>query len=389
MSQNNAVTKAQVDPGQTLMKMINDAMPELKKVAPKFVNVGRMVQLALDAKMKNPLLANSSPESVLNFCMKCAQAGTDRVGAGGMWAVPYWNSKRSCFDMTPIPDWRLLVEKAKKAGAIKHAYAEAVYEADKFEYERGLNPILLHKPARTNRGKLVAVYAVIILPDDSKDFVVMDFEADIIPIRNRTNAWKSWLEKKASNPWVTDEAEQSKKTVLKRALKPFEGASIELTQLLDTDNVLNGYADITVTPPEPIAMPKAIETTATEVMTPPTLEASVGQQQAEPPSPPETPREGPSEGRSEVRGIVDKITAKSGKKKDGSEYTAYGVYLGTQRYGTFDSGLAAAAKALEKREVVITWQPEGEYRTLIDIQAVPPEKHDEPDLEATGKQLFG
>ncbi len=141
--------------------------------------------------------------------------------------------------------------------------------------------------------------------------------------------------------------------------------------------------------PEPIAMPKAIETTATEVVTPPTAEASAGQQQTVPPSSPETPREGPSEGRSEVRGIVEKITAKSGKKKDGSEYTAYGIYLGSQRYGTFDSGLAAAAKALEKREVVITWQPEGEYRTLIDIQAVPPEKHDEPDLEATGKQLFG
>jgi recombination protein RecT len=242
-----------VDPQQALVKMLNDALPEMKKIAPKFVNLQRLVSLAIEAR-KNPILAKSSPMSVLNFCKKCAEWGTDRVGAGGVWAVPFWSEKLQAFEMTPIPDWRLLIEKAKKAKAIKHATAEAVYENDIFEYERGLTPTLRHVPARTNRGKITAVYCAYILPDDTKDFVVMEWEDEVVPIKNRSKA--------KSGPWVTDPAEMGKKTVVKRAMKLFDGASIDLTKMIDADNVVNGYVDIPqIETREPISMP--VETTAT------------------------------------------------------------------------------------------------------------------------------
>ena len=251
-------TQRTVDPQQALVKMLNDSLPEMKRIAPKFVNLQRLVSLAIEAR-KNPLLANCSPMSVLNFCIKCAEWGTDRVGAGGVWPVPFYSEKLKAYEMTPIPDWRLLIEKAKKAKAIKHATTEAVYENDVFEYERGLAPVLRHVPARTNRGKITAVYCAYVLPDDTKDFVVMEWEDEIVPIKNRSKA--------KSGPWVTDPAEMGKKTVAKRAMKTFEGASIELTAMIDADNVVNGYIDVPqIETREPIPMP--VETSAEAIDTP-------------------------------------------------------------------------------------------------------------------------
>lgn len=265
---NKNVPARVTDPNQSLAKMLNDAMPELRKVAPKYIKLERMVSLAIEAKMRNPLLEKCSPVSVLNFCKRCAEAGTDRIGAGGMWAVPFWNKKTSTYDMTPMPDWRLIIEKAKKAKSITHATAEAVYENDQFHYERGLNPRLEHIPALSNRGKLKAVYCVYVLPDGMKDFTVMDAAEDIEPIHKRSKAADA-------GPWVTDYAEMAKKTVVKRAMKTFEGASIELTALIAADNIVTGYIDAEVIAPRPpVAMPVEIPEAATP--------APQGQQQAEP-----------------------------------------------------------------------------------------------------------
>lgn len=223
----------------------------IKEVAPKYVNVGKLIRLAIEAKKRNPLLARCSPYSIVDFCIKMAEAGTDRIGSGGMWAVPFKN-KKGWIDMVAIPDWRLIVEKCKRAGAIKHAYAEVVYDCDKFEYEKGLNPKLVHIPnwkIPKEKKKIVAVYCVYILPDDSKDFVIMTKE-EIDRIKEMSKA-------KDQGPWVDFYEEMAKKTVIKRALKQFEGADPMISKVLDIDNQAMGLEKALNQPP--IEEPKAIE----------------------------------------------------------------------------------------------------------------------------------
>jgi len=252
-----------VDESQALVKILNEAMPDLKRLAPKYVNLSRLMALALEAKIKNPLLAKSSIASVVAFCKKCAEWGTDRVGAGGVWPVPFWNNKTGSYDMTPIPDWRLLVEKAKKAKAITHATADVVREGDRFTYSRGMTPNVTHEPALAATGKVIAAYCIYTLPDGTRDFVVMS-RAELDAIRNRSKAWQAYEKDKSKLcPYNTDPEEMDKKTVIKRAMKLFEGASIELTTILEADHRAMGFADYSETP-EPITMPKAIETTAKE-----------------------------------------------------------------------------------------------------------------------------
>jgi len=215
----------------------------IKRIAPKYVNVNRLLSLAVQAVQKNPLLKECATSSIVDFCIKCAEAGTDRIGAGGMWAVPF-RDKSGKFLLTAIPDWRLLVEKARQAGVIKYMSAEVVYKHDIFSFERGFNPNLLHKPDITKPRQdedMIAVYVVFVLPDGTKDFVVMTRD-EIEKIKARSKA------KGETSPWNTDYIEMAKKTVIKRALKIFEGASVEISKVIDMDNEAVGYEDVDYEP---------------------------------------------------------------------------------------------------------------------------------------------
>jgi len=350
---NDAVATRATDPNQSLAKILNDAMPELRKVAPKYVNLTRMVSLAVEAKMRNPLLAKCSPVSVLNFCKRCAEAGTDRIGAGGMWAVPFWNKKNGTYDMTPMPDWRLIVEKAKKAKAIIHATSEAVYENDEFDYERGLNPGLTHKPALSNRGKLKAVYCVYALPDGTKDFAVMDVSEDIEPIHKRSKAADA-------GPWVTDYAEMAKKTVVKRAMKIFEGASIELTALIAADNIVNGYAEADLTARIPVSMPTLIEGQAEET------QPSNADHQPGVTGEPTQPAQGNTK---TVTGMVGAVSVKTSKEGAPKPWKKTGIKIGENWYATFDEKVGAAA--IKGATVTIVYKTnEKGYHDIVAMQPV-------------------
>lgn len=246
-----------VDDSQALVKVLNEAMPDLARLAPKYVNVNRLMALALEARMRTPLLAKCSIDSIVAFCKRTAEWGTDRVGAGGVWPVPFWSSKNNCYEAVAIPDWRFIIEKAKKAHAIKHATADVVREGDVFEVVRGLNPNLIHKPAPGGTGAVIAAYCTYTLPDGMRDFQVM-WLGELEKVRDSSNAWKSYLKDKTKTcPYNYWPEEMHKKAVTKRTLKTFEGASIELSQLLEADHVAMGF-DRFGEQPEPIAMPRAI-----------------------------------------------------------------------------------------------------------------------------------
>ena len=359
-----------VDESQALVKGLESALPELKRLAPRYVNLQRLLTLALEAKLRNPLLAKTSLASIVAFCKRCAEWGTDRVGAGGVWPVPFWDKNTGTYNMTPIPDWRLLIAKAIKAKAITHATAEAVYEHDEFDYERGLNLRLVHRPKIGDRGTLKAVYCVYTLPDGTKDFVVMSYQEDVIPIRDRTNAWRSWLKDKRENPWVTHPEEQSKKTVVKRAMKLFEGASIELTALLEADNAVMGYADLT--PPEPISMPVLVESepTATTSAAPPPASTEAPRENAlqdTVPDVPILPHDAP------VTTIIKQVIVKNGTT-NGKAWTKYSIVTEIGVYGTFDLKIGEAAQALTNSKVMLSWQQDGKYQTCTGIEPVVQER---------------
>jgi recombination protein RecT len=234
-----AVTKKT---GCDLRSMLERSLPSMREVAPKYLKPERVVKLILAACSRNPKLAECTIESTMLFCMRCTETGLEPIGAGGAWPVPYFNKAIGKMEMQFIPDYRGLINSAKRACIITDAYAEVVRENDTFRYTLGLSPDLTHEPAIRDRGAMVSAYCVFSLPDGSKRFVVMDAD-EIKGIQKRSKAG-------AISPWVTDESEMWKKTAVRRAMKMFIGVSKELDTAIELDNDSTG-----IQVPDPIAMP--------------------------------------------------------------------------------------------------------------------------------------
>lgn len=105
-----------------------------------------------------------------------------------------------------------LIDLAYRSGEVTTIQAHPVYENDEFEYELGLDPKLMHKPATENRGNVVAFYAVIKLKNGGYNFEVMSVD-DCIQHR------KKYSKAGAGSPWETNFESMCLKTVLKKALK--------------------------------------------------------------------------------------------------------------------------------------------------------------------------
>ena len=242
-----------VAPVQEFAKYLELARYKFAEVAPKHLKVDRLIRLMLSAISRNPKILECSKESVLQFCMKCSETGLEPIGAGGAWAIPFKNNKTGKTELTFIPDYRGLVNAAKHAGCIEDAWSEVVYEHDEYDCELGMSMTLSHKPARGDRGQLESAYCIMVLPGGSKRFVRMSRQ-EIESIRNRGQAWKAFLDYQKECPWNTDEGEMWKKTVTRRAMKPFAGASSTLDSAIRAMDESDGIKFA----PEPIAMPKEI-----------------------------------------------------------------------------------------------------------------------------------
>ena len=124
--------------------------------------------------------------------------------------------------------YRGYIQLAIDSGAIEWAKAEVVFEQDEFQYNgMGREPTHRFNPF-SERGSPVGAYCAV--KTKSGDYLVeMMSIADIYSIRDRSKAWQSYKKKGSSCPWVTDEGEMIRKTVIRRAYKmwPIPSASAE------------------------------------------------------------------------------------------------------------------------------------------------------------------
>jgi len=237
---------------KTLRPYLEKAKARLQEVAQSNLSADRLIRIMLSACSRNPKLLECSQDSIVNFCMKCSETGLEPIGAGGAWPVPYRNKKNNTMEMQFIADYRGLVNCAVRAGCIVDACADVVRQNDQFDYQLGLHPDLIHKPAKTDRGEIIGAYCVYSLPGYIPRFIYMDI-SEIDSIKKRSKV-------QADGPWSTDESEMCKKTVTRRAMKPFAGRSVALDAAINADDKVTG---IQLDEPE-ITMPTVIETETTD-----------------------------------------------------------------------------------------------------------------------------
>ena len=159
-------------------------------------------------------IATENRQSVINAVTNVAAIGISLNPAKRQaYLVP--RDGRICLDISYMG----LLDLAIQSGSIMWGQAELVYEADRFELHGFDKPPMHNRdPFAKDRGAVVGVYVVVKTRDGDYLTTCMSLD-EVYDIRNRSSAWKAWEQKQKKCPWVTDEGEMIKKTVIKRASK--------------------------------------------------------------------------------------------------------------------------------------------------------------------------
>ena len=207
------VSKDDDAPRLEMQEYIRRMEGEIKKALPSVITPERFTRIVLSAISGNPELARTTPQSFLAAMMTAAQLGLEpNTPLGQAYLIPYWNKKSNVSECQFQIGYKGLIDLAYRSGDVSVIQARIVYENDKFTYAFGLEPILRHIPAGSNRGEPTFVYAMFRTKSGGYGFDV----AGIDEIR----AFAQQYGKAYGNgPWRTDFEAMAKKTVLKRVLK--------------------------------------------------------------------------------------------------------------------------------------------------------------------------
>lgn len=189
-------------------------------------------------------IAQQNRQSVINAVKNIAAIGISLNPAKKQaYLVP--RSRAICLDISYMG----LMDLAMATGSIKWAQAEIVRENDGFARGRFDGPPThTFNPFSKARGEIIGVYVVVKTADG--DYLTHTMEiGEVYDIRDRSEAWKAWINKQKKCPWVTDPMEMIKKTCVKQAYKYWPKTDRLETAIhhLNTDGG-EGLADINQTP---------------------------------------------------------------------------------------------------------------------------------------------
>lgn len=188
-----------------------------RRLSDKSISFEREAGFAIQILQQNDYalgLATKNRQSVVDAVTNVAAIGISLNPAKKQaYLVP--RDGKICLDISYMG----LIDLATATGSIKWAKAAIVHQNDRFAlngYDKP--PEHQFNPFGGDRGDPVGAYVVVKTADGDYLTEAMSV-AEINEIRDRSTAWKAWVEKKKKCPWVTDWGEMAKKTVIKRAYK--------------------------------------------------------------------------------------------------------------------------------------------------------------------------
>lgn len=198
---------------KTMQQYIKSMEGEIKKALPSVITPERFTRMTLSAISTNPKLASCTPQSFLGAMMSAAQLGLEpNTPLGQAYLIPYKN--KGVDEVQFQIGYKGLIDLAYRSGEVELVQAHVVYENDTFECEFGLEPKLVHKPADSDRGDPIKVYALFRTKSGGYGFDVMSMDDVRRHAEKYSQAYKSGF-----SPWKTNFEEMAKKTVLKKVLK--------------------------------------------------------------------------------------------------------------------------------------------------------------------------
>lgn len=214
----------EVKTGKTIEDLMGRMAPAIERALPSHLTVERVTQLAINLYKNNHDLRNCAPVSFLGALMQATQLGLEpNTPLGLAYLIP--RDGYVCFQI----GYQGVIDLAYRSKEYMNIYAHARYANDEWEYEKGTNMYIKHKPADDPQGEPTHYYAVYHLLNGGMNFEVWTREQIIRHMKqyakghdNPKSAWKKSFDSMA------------KKTVLLSALK-YAPKSIELARALVSD----------------------------------------------------------------------------------------------------------------------------------------------------------
>lgn len=207
--------------------------------------VDKFIRVCLNAAQHNPDVLAADRRTLLLACLEAAQDGLLPDGNEAVFNI--YNEKvteknkpdRWVKTVQYLPMAYGIIQTIYEAGAT-YVDAAAVYEKDDFEYERGDEPRITHKPFAGNEapGPVVAAYCVVKFPKLETKREVM-FRRDIEKVKEKSKApnglmWKDFYDQGAI------------KSVVHRIRKQLPQHE-RLNRILAHDNNAVGLSDVAST----------------------------------------------------------------------------------------------------------------------------------------------
>lgn len=212
----------------SIADMIKAMEPEIKKALPDIMTPERFTRMALSALNTTPKLIECTPMSFLAALMNAAQLGLEpNTPLGQAYLIPYKN--KGVMECQFQIGYKGLIDLSYRNPEMRIIQAQVVYENDYFEYELGLEPKLLHRPALKDRGEIRIFYGLFKLCNGGFGFEVMNRQEI-----DRYAKEHSYAFEESYSPWKTNYISMAKKTVIKQALK-YAPLKTELRKILSTD----------------------------------------------------------------------------------------------------------------------------------------------------------
>lgn len=216
-----ALVKAEQDEVRADLERIRE---QLTQVLPSKMDPDRFLRVVTGAVLTNPKLMRCDRISLMGAILEAAQLGLEPTGLlGSAYLVPY--SIKGSLQAKLIPGYRGLIDLARRSDRVVAIWAKIVRDRDAFRYLEGSEPRIEHEPFvgtgglgegdENDPGKIRGAYMVAVVLGPHGEQV-------------RQVEWMSWTEIEAvrkrsraadDGPWITDYAEMSRKTVVRRGAK--------------------------------------------------------------------------------------------------------------------------------------------------------------------------
>lgn len=176
-------------------------------------------------------LDECTPESIATGLMTSAQLGIEIGVMGQGWLIPYFNSKKKCYEAQFLIGYKGLVGLARRSGEVTSIETHIVYYNDKFSLKLGINTHVEHEPCLNGpRGSAKLVYGVAHFRDGGHHFEWMSL-ADVEKIRAKKK-------EREDSPWATDYEQMVRKTLIRR-MSNYLPLSIEFANALAVDQAID------------------------------------------------------------------------------------------------------------------------------------------------------